>query len=109
MSKNIRCSFTSTDSSGADTYTLIGDELLKELGTLEVTGTGEIRIVNTGGSSASEGGMGSDSDDDKAKGDVTLPGGEKVSRVAGDEQDEDTSFDPIKKNVREAEKKAGKD
>ena len=109
MLRNIRCSFPSTSLPGADTYTYIGDELVKEMGTLEVTGTGEIKIVNTGGSSASEGGMGSDSDDDKAKGDVSLPGGEKTSLVAGDEEDEDTSFDPIKKNVREAEKKASRD
>ncbi|WP_018613249.1 hypothetical protein [Segetibacter koreensis] len=76
---------------------------------LEVTGTGEIRVTNTGGSSASEGGMGSDSDDDKAKGDLTTTGGKKTGNAAGDEKDEDTTFDPIKKNVREAEKKGHKD
>ncbi len=40
-----------------------------ETGTLEVTGTGDIRTRNTGGSSASEGGLGSSSDDDREKGD----------------------------------------
>ena len=80
-----------------------------ETGALEVTGVGQIRVINTGGSSASEGGMGSDSDDDKAKGDLTKPDGGKTGNISGDEDDDDTAFDPIKKNVRQAEKKAGKD
>lgn len=80
---------------------------LAEAGALEVTGTGEIRIRNTGGSSASEGGMGSDSDDDKAKGDITKPGEGRSGNSSSD--DSDTAFDPIKKNVREKEKEAGRD
>lgn len=107
MSKNKKCRFTASLSE--DTFSIVRDDFEIETGGLEVTGTGEIRVVNTGGSSASEGGMGSDSDDDKSKGEVTLPGGEKTGTVAGDEDDQDTSFDPIKKNVREAEKKADRD
>ena len=78
-----------------------------ETGTLEIIGTGEIRVRNTGGSSASEGGMGSDSDD-KAKGDLTKPDTGKNGNNSASE-DEDISFDPIKKNVREAEKQQNKD
>lgn len=45
-----------------------------QLGKLEVTGTGNIVIRNTGGSSASEGGMGSGSKDSKEKGELTKQG-----------------------------------
>ena len=75
-------------------------------GSLEIIGTGEIRVRNTGGSSASEGGMGSDSDD-KAKGDLTKPDTGKTGNNSAGE-DEDISFDPIKKNVRESEKQQNK-
>lgn len=77
--------------------------------TLEVIGTGEIKIINTGGSSASEGGMGNDNTDDKAKGDLTKPGEEKGESMRGDESELDTSWDPIKKSVREAEKASGRE
>ena len=77
-----------------------------EIGILEIIGTGEIRVRNTGGSSASEGGMGSDSDD-KAKGDLSKPDTGKNGNNSA--RDEDISFDPIKKNVREAEKGQNKD
>lgn len=79
-----------------------------ETGTLEIIGTGEIRVRNTGGSSASEGGMGSDSDD-KAKGDLTKPDTGKNGNNSAREDDADISFDPIKKNVREAERERNKD
>jgi hypothetical protein len=72
-----------------------------ELSSFEVTGTGELKIVNTGGSSASEGGMGSDSEGDKAKGDLKKS---DTGNTTSDQDDEDFTFDPIKKNVREAEK-----
>lgn len=80
-----------------------------EPGTLEITGTGEIRVRNTGGSSASEGGMGSDSDDDKTKGELTKSGGDKSGNRASEDADSDITFDPIKKNVRKAEKEQDKD
>lgn len=79
-----------------------------ETGTLEIIGTGEIRVRNTGGSSASEGGMGSDSDD-KAKGDLKKQDTGKNGNNSATEDDKDISFDPIKKNVREAEKGRNKD
>ncbi len=109
MFNNKKCSYSSSASLGGDTFTVIGENFETENGTLEVTGAGEMRVTNTGGSGASEGGMGSDSDDDTAKGDITKPGGEKIAGTPGDEDEEDITFDPIKKNVREAEKKAGKD
>ncbi len=92
-----------------NTVPIITENFETETGALEVTGTGEIRIKNTGGSSASEGGMGSGSDDDKAKGDLTKPGENKSDNSKSSDDDSDTSFDPIKKNVREKEKAADKD
>lgn len=77
--------------------------------TLEVNGIGEIQIRNTGGSSASEGGMGNDNEDDKAKGELSKIGGKAGENMTGDETEDDTSFDPIKKNVREAEKARDKE
>ena len=74
-----------------------------ETGMLEVSGTGNLRIVNTGGSSASEGGMGSGNDEEKEKGEIDTESSKK-------EKDEaDTTFDPIKRNVREKEREAEKD
>lgn len=106
MSTDKRCDYTTTFALSGDTFAVIGEDPEIQTGLLEVTGTGEIKIINTGGSSASEGGMGSDSDDSVSKGDVTKPGGGKTSIKDTDAEDDDTSFDPIKKNVREAEKKA---
>lgn len=106
MSTDKRCEYTTTFLLGGDTFTVISEDQEIETGSLEVTGTGEMKITNTGGSSASEGGMGSDSDDNEAKGDLTKPGGGKTRIKDTDAEDDDTSFDPIKKNVREAEKKA---
>ena len=78
-----------------------------ETGTLEVTGKGDISVRNTGGSSASEGGMGSGSDDDREKRDLSKPG-KKSGSAKSDDDDSDT-FNPIKKKVKEAEKASGKD
>lgn len=74
-----------------------------ETGTLEVNGIGQLIVINTGGSSASEGGMGSGSADDREKGDIKKPG-EKSGNVTANEDDADTTFDPIKKNVKKHEK-----
>lgn len=84
------------------------EDFATQFGFLEITGTGGIRVINTGGASAAEGGMGNDNDDDEAKGEITKPSGEKAGRNS-DAEDEDTRFDPIKKNVREEEKKADKE
>ena len=91
---------------GDELTTVSGDDFNKEKSRLEVDGSGEIRVRNTGGSSASEGGMGNDNTDDKAKGELTRPGEKKGESMRGDETDSDTSFDPIKKNVREKEQSA---
>lgn len=72
-----------------------------EIGTLEITGTGIIRVRNTGGSSASEGGMGTGTDDDKEKGELNKKGVEPGKSL---DDSEDFTLDPIKKNVRENEK-----
>jgi hypothetical protein len=78
-----------------------------ETGRLTVSGTGELVIVNTGGSSASEGGMGSGSPDDTEKGSLSKPG--EKSGEASSNEEEDITFDPLKKNIKEAEKKSDKD
>lgn len=78
-----------------------------EKGTLEITGKGDIRVRNTGGSSASEGGLGSSSDDDREKGDLSKPGSKSGNAKADD--DDPNTFDPIKKSIKEAEKNSGKD
>jgi hypothetical protein len=73
----------------------------------EVSGIGEIRIRNTGGASSSEGGMGSGSDDDKSKGDLSKSG-DRSGNAASTENEDDT-FDPIGKNIKEKERQADKD
>lgn len=69
---------------------------------LEVTSTGKLVITNTGGSSASEGGMGSGSADDTEKGSLGAPGEKSGSATAND--DSDDTFDPLKKSIKEADK-----
>lgn len=90
-----------------------GSEVPEELyevqtGALSINGTGRLVITNTGGSSASEGGMGSGSDDDTEKGSLSKPG-EKSGSASKNDEDEDLTFDPIKKNVKEAEKARNKE
>lgn len=71
-----------------------------EISNVEVTGAGKLQIVNTGGSSAAEGGMGSSNEDDRGKDDnATTSGGTTSGKDAGNPE----SFDPIKKNVKEKE------
>jgi hypothetical protein len=67
-----------------------------EPGTMEITGTGNIRIINTGGSSASEGGMGTGGGAEKGAG-ITDPGGknEKQDKGNTDSSEQDT-WDPLK-------------
>lgn len=83
------------------------NEIVKQPGALEVTRCGRLVITNTGGSSASEGGMGSGSDDDREKGSLSQPGEKSGSSLSTD--DSDLTFDPIKKSVKEAEKENKKD
>ena len=65
-----------------------------------VDGKGDLRIVNTGGSSASEGGAGSSSTSEVEKGD--LSSGEK-----SDEEriPDDDGWDPIKRSVEKRTRK----
>ena len=81
------------------TPSLPGDDI----STLVVTGAGTIRIVNTGGASSSEGGMGSSSDDDTSKGDLSKPGEKSGAGKTNDVESEE-GFDPIGKNIKEKEK-----
>jgi hypothetical protein len=82
------------------TETLIATEI--ETGKYMVTGTGNIEIVNTGGASSSEGGMGSGSNDDTSKGDLSKPG--ERSGTSKKDVDNEEGFDPIGKNIREKER-----
>jgi hypothetical protein len=81
--------------------------VVSKAGRIDVDGTGNLVINNTGGSSASEGGMGSGSDDDTEKGSLAKPG--EKSGQASSNDDEDLTFNPLKKSIKEAEKKADKD
>ncbi len=69
-----------------------------ELGSLEVSGTGRLQVFNTGGSSASEGGLGSDSKTETEKGEITQ------RDEVDEEREKDHGFDPIKKHIEEKEK-----
>ncbi|CAA9465942.1 MAG: hypothetical protein AVDCRST_MAG96-24 [uncultured Segetibacter sp.] len=112
MFKNKSYQNTTFAPCNGSTYTLFYEDFGDtETGTLEIIGTGEIKVRNTGGSSASEGGMGSDSNtgNDKAKGDLTKPGTGQEGTRSVEEDDSDITFDPIKKNVREAERKQSSD
>jgi hypothetical protein len=71
-----------------------------QVGCYEVTGIGNLQIINTGGSSSSEGGMGSGSDDDQSKGDLSKSGDKSGSSKVNEEE----TFDPIGKNIREKER-----
>ena len=66
---------------------------------MRITGAGRLQVLNTGGSSAGDGGMGSGSTDDREKGDLTSPG-----EKGGTSTKEEEGFDPIKKNVQEKER-----
>ena len=87
---------------------LTRDEQEIKIGSLEITGTGVIRVINTGGSSASEGGMGNDNHGDE-KGTITKPGDKSSSKSAGMTTSDDT-FDPVKKEaIEETEKRSDKE
>jgi hypothetical protein len=67
----------------------------KEWSRMEISGTGNIQIVNTGGSSASEGGMGTGGGTEKGPG-INDPAGKKDNQSnSTDSADEDT-WDPLK-------------
>jgi hypothetical protein len=103
LTQQTRCDFLKIISRQiSDNDFIIAEE--RESGTLEVLGTGQLKVINTGGSSASEGGMGSSSDDDREKGELSNT--EERSDAKGDG---DGSFDPIKKNVKEKEKQQDED
>jgi hypothetical protein len=72
----------------------------------EVDGTGKLQIINSGGTSASEGGMGSGSKDEKEKGDLRQPlTGEKGGTPNSDMEEH---WDPVKENIDEATAKRNK-
>ncbi len=64
---------------------------------MHVSAEGILKILNTGGSSAAEGGMGTGADEDTEKGEIQKENQQEVR-----ENNED-HFDPIKKNVERAE------
>jgi hypothetical protein len=105
MSTTIKESTTAPGRQQNDTG--LADDSSLEQGRLAVDGTGTMVIVNTGGSSASEGGMGSGSDDDREKGSLSKPGEKSGSATTDD--DNNTSFDPLKKSAKEAEKAKDKE
>ena len=85
-----------------DTINLITEEKewWRESGHLEIDGTGKLQITNTGGTSAAEGGMGSNSDSEIEKGELQQPLSGK--KGAQPNTDSDTGWDPVKENIEEA-------
>src|SRR4051794_33186842 len=78
-----------------------------ETGLFEIDGTGKLQIINSGGTSAAEGGMGSGSKDEKEKGDLKQPlTGEKGGTP---NKDMEKGWDPVKENIDEATAKRNKD
>jgi hypothetical protein len=83
------------------------NEIQWENDAFEIDGTGKLKITNTGGTSAAEGGMGSGSESEKEKGDLQEPSsGEKSGKP---NTDPNTGFDPVKENIDEATAKRNKD
>ncbi len=77
-----------------------------ETGSFEIDGTGKLQIINSGGTSAAEGGMGSGSKDEKEKGDLRQPlTGEKGGTPNSDMEE---GWDPVKENIEEATAKRNK-
>lgn len=68
-----------------------------EMTGLEITGTGSLVISNTGGSSASEGGMGTGGGAEKGPG-IQDPGGNKSSQQenTSSKSSDDEEWDPLK-------------
>lgn len=94
--------FEFTNADNADT---LNTEI--ETGQFEITGDGELRIVNTGGSDAAQGGMGSGSDTKQEKGDMSnVKGSNTFSNPSRAEEEEDTSNDPVGKEIKKAEREA---
>jgi hypothetical protein len=69
-----------------------------ELSNLFITTAGKLVILNSGGTGASEGGMGSGSKSENEKGQVGKPDNQKQT----DTETENT-FDPVKKDIDKAE------
>jgi hypothetical protein len=63
------------------------------VGSIAIDGTGKINITNTGGSSASEGGMGTGGGPEKGAG-IESPTGDKAN--ASTKESDDGAWDPLK-------------
>lgn len=72
-----------------------------ENATIFVDGSGNLLVINTGGQSAGEGGMGSSSDSDTSKGDLADEG-ERSGVKKGPEEDD--KWDPLGDNIKEKER-----
>jgi hypothetical protein len=73
------------------------------LSSFEITADGELLIVDTGGSSASEGGMGSGSKDKEEKGDIGNP---KRDSTYSDKEETEEKNDPVGKEIKKAERES---
>jgi hypothetical protein len=77
-----------------------------ELSRYEVSAAGRINIMSSGGTSASEGGMGSGSKSSEEKG--TVSGPDQKNNTKGNTKSDNSSensFDPIKEDIEKAEQK----
>jgi hypothetical protein len=69
-----------------------------ELNTIGISGIIKTRIINTGGASASEGGMGTGDSDGKEKGEISS------NKSGGNSDKTDKDFDPVGKDIKKKEK-----
>jgi len=93
---------------GEDTVLIVTEEneMEWETGSFEIDGTGKLQITNSGGTSASEGGMGSGSKSEIEKGELKQPlTGEKGGQPNSDMEN---GWDPVKENIDEATAKRNK-
>jgi hypothetical protein len=92
-----------TESTGIINNEEFGD---RRLSNLEITGIGNLQIRNTGGSSASEGGMGTGGGAEKGPG-ITDPGGKKEKQDADSniKDAEAETWDPLKPKEEKAKGK----
>jgi hypothetical protein len=77
----------------------------EEMSMMEVTGTGNIQIRNTGGSSASEGGMGTGGGTEKGAG-ITAPEDDKKHKSNSESGKDEDKWDPLKPKEEKGKEKS---
>jgi hypothetical protein len=82
---------------------IVSDVKEIELSEFEVSGTGKIDVRNTGGSSASEGGMGTGGGPEKGAG---IEGNEGQDKPGTSKEEADDTWDPLKPKEEKGKEKS---